>query len=130
MKLTFLPTMTDLREMLGDKLYVEFVWMWREQEQAVRTQERRAKWCEQLPVRNAEEWPQPLFQRIESPEPVRIPEAKPAQVALLRRGVQRLLEQKAVNAPDWMNSVGRSDQDDEPALPPARVVNGYHAAAE
>ena len=34
MKLTFLPTMTDLREMLGDKLYVEFVWMWREQEQA------------------------------------------------------------------------------------------------
>ena len=130
MKLTFLPTMTDLREMLGDKLYVEFVWMWREQEQIVRTQERRAKWCEQLPERSAAEWPQPLFQRVEAPEPIRIPEAKPAQVALLRRGVQRLLEQKAVNAPDWMVAASGSEQDDEPAMPPARVVNGYHTAAE
>jgi hypothetical protein len=129
MKLTFLPTMTDLREMLGDKLYVEFVWMWREQEQSARAQERRARWSELLPSRSAEEWPQPLFQRVELPVPAVLSDAKPAQVALLRRGVQRLLEQKAVNAPDW-SSMPRGEQDDVPASPPQRVVNGYHTAAE
>lgn len=108
MKLTFLPTLTDLREMLGDRLYVEFVWMWRDQEQASRAQERRAKWADQLPVGNSEEWPQPLFTRIESPEPV---PAKAAQVALLHPSLQRLLDQRAVNGQDW--TVAQTGQDDE-----------------
>lgn len=105
MKLTFLPTLTDLREMLGDRLYVEFVWMWREQEQALRAQERRAKWADQLPVGNSAEWPQPLFSRIEPPEPV---PAKAAQVALLHPSLQRLLDQRTANGPDW--KVAQTDE--------------------
>jgi hypothetical protein len=102
MKLTFLPTLTDLREMLGDKLYVEFVWMWREQEQAARTQELRAKWAEQVPARDAKTWPHPLVARIEASQR---PEPKPAQVALLHPNIQRMLEQRAVNGSDWLKPV-------------------------
>jgi len=101
MKLTFLPTLTDLREMLGDRLYVEFVWMWREQEQAARTQERRAKWAEQVPARDSQTWPHPLVARIDLAER---PEPKPAQVALLHPNIQRMLEQRAVNGSDWLKA--------------------------
>lgn len=102
MKLTFLPTLTDLREMLGDRLYVEFVWMWREQVQAARTQDRRAKWTEQMPARNSEAWPYPLFTRVETAE-IR-PEQKLAQVALLHPNIQRILEPRAGKDPEWLKS--------------------------
>ncbi|HEY3776595.1 MAG TPA: hypothetical protein VGL35_00910 [Rhizomicrobium sp.] len=126
MKLTFLPTLTDLHEMLGDRLYLEFVWMWREQEQAQRTQERRAKWAEQLPARNAEAWPQPLFIRAEAESP-RAPEQKPAQVALLHPNIQRLLEQRTVNGADWL----QLGPDPEAEAIASRVrAAGYRAAAE
>ncbi len=105
MKLTFLPTLTDLREMLGDRLYVEFVWMWREQEQAARTQERRAKWAEQMPAPNAETWPYPLFTRVEAVEPRMQDEIKPAQVALLHPNIQRILEQRTAKDTDWLKSL-------------------------
>lgn len=122
MKLTFLPTLTDLREMLGDRLYLEFVWMWREQEQAQRTMERRAKWAGQLPERNAEAWPQPLFTRVEAE-----PEAKPAQVALLHPNIQRLVEQRTVNGAGWL----QLENDPEAAAIANRVrAAGYRAAAE
>lgn len=124
MKLTFLPTLTDLREMLGDRLYLEFVWMWREQEQTHRTQERRAKWAEQLPARNAEAWPQPLFTRVEAqPEPA----AKPAQVALLHPNIQRLLEQRTANGADWLQLA--ADPEAEAIANRVRAA-GYRAAAE
>jgi hypothetical protein len=135
MKLTFLPTMTDLREMLGDKLYIEFVWMWREQEQAVRSQERRAKWAEQLPARNSEDWPHPLFSRVESAErvsagQVKAAEPKPAQRALLHPTIQRLLEQKS-EKPDWLDTAGTTDQDDEPVTAEERARGvAYRSAAE
>ncbi|MGH6889242.1 MAG: hypothetical protein ACREHF_08610 [Rhizomicrobium sp.] len=126
MKLTFLPTLTDLREMLGDRLYLEFVWMWREQEQSQRTQERRAKWAEQLPARNAEAWPQPLFTRVET-ETAAEREVKPAQVALLHPNIQRLLEQKTVNGADWL----QLGADPEAEVIANRVrAAGYRAAAE
>jgi hypothetical protein len=127
MKLTFLPTLTDLREMLGDRLYVEFVWMWREQEQASRSQERRARWADQVPVRSAEEWPQPLFTRVEPlEEPVT---AMPAQVALLHPSLQRLLEQRVVNGPD--RKIGQAVQDDEPELAASRARSeALRSAAE
>lgn len=126
MKLTFLPTLTDLREMLGDRLYLEFVWMWREQEQAQRTQERRAKWAELLPARNAEAWPQPLFTRVEA-EVAAEPVAKPAQVALLHPNIQRLLDQRTVNGADWL----QLEPDPEAEAIANRVrAAGYRAAAE
>lgn len=117
MKLTFLPTMTDMREMLGERLYVEFVWMWREQEQAKVAQERRAKWADLAPARTIETWAEPVFTRASAAEPVPIPEPRTAQVAL-HPSVQRLLEQKLVN--------GSTVQDDEPEAARAR----YRAAAE
>ena len=96
MKLTFLPTLTDLREMLGDRLYVEFVWAWRDQEQEKRQKESRARWADQLPQRTSETWPQPLVVREIAVEE-EIPEPMPAQVALLHPN-KRLLEQKKAAA--------------------------------
>jgi len=106
MKLTFLPTLTDLREMLGERLYVEFVWMWREQEQLGRQQECRAKWADQLPARNAVAWPRPLFAKAKTLEPV-LAEAKQAQVALLHPSLQRLLDQRT--GADWPEQEAQAD---------------------
>jgi hypothetical protein len=92
MKLTFLPTLTDLREMLGDRLYVEFVWSWRDQEQEKRQKEARARWADQLPERTSNTWPQPLVVR-EIMEQEEVREPMPAQIALLHPN-KRLLEQK------------------------------------
>jgi hypothetical protein len=93
MTLTFLPTLSDMREMLGERLYVEFVWMWREQEQQARVAERRARWAELLPARQGREWPQPLVARVEESQEAP-QEQRALQVALLHPTVQRLLEQK------------------------------------
>jgi hypothetical protein len=125
MKLTFLPTLTDLHEMLGDRLYVEFVWMWREQEQGARTQERRAKWAEQMPARNAESWPQPLFSRVETVEP----EQKPAQVARLHPNIQRILDQRTGKEPDWLKTIEAKGDDAETAATRSRTA-ALRAAAE
>src|SRR5436305_13581219 len=92
MKMTFLPTLTDLREMLGDRLYVEFVWAWRDQGQDKRQKEARTRWADQLPQRTSDSWPQPLVVR-EIMEEIEAPEPMPAQVALLHPN-KRLLEQK------------------------------------
>jgi len=128
MKLTFLPTLTDLHEMLGDRLYVEFVWMWREQEQAARTQERRAKWADQVPARNAESWPHPLFTRIENLEPQ--PEAKPAQVALLHPNIQRILETRTGKEPEWLKSLDVAGGEPEAAAAGRSRTAALRAAAE
>ncbi|HEX4160142.1 MAG TPA: hypothetical protein VHY79_16885 [Rhizomicrobium sp.] len=127
MKLTFLPTLTDLHEMLGDRLYVEFVWMWREQEQAARSQERRAKWAEQIPARNAESWPQPLFTRVETVEPQL--EQKPAQVARLHPNIQRILDQRTGKEPDWLKSLDANGDEAETAATRSRTA-ALRAAAE
>jgi hypothetical protein len=70
MKLVFLPTLADMRDMLGDRLYVEMVWMWRERDQQAHAEERRAKWAAALPARQTQVWPKPVFARAESPKPV------------------------------------------------------------
>ena len=109
MKLTFLPTLTDMREMLGDRLYVEFVWAWREQEQEKRQKDNRARWADQLPERTASSWPQPLVVREIAYE--ELPEPMPAQVALLHPN-KRLIEQKKAlafekdEAPSRIRSAG------------------------
>jgi hypothetical protein len=131
MKLTFLPTLTDLRDMLGDRLYVEFVWMWREQEQASRTQERRTKWADVMPARNTEAWPYPLFSRVEPAEP----EPKPVQVALLHPSIQRLLESRKAKESrpakdtDWLKSLEATGGEPETVASRSRAA-ARRAAAE
>ena len=109
MKLTYLPTLTDLREMLGDRLYVEFVWAWREQEQGKRQKDNRARWADQMPERTSATWPQPFVVR-EAEAIEEMPEPMPAQVALLHPN-KRLLEQKKAtfvdnDAPARLRSAG------------------------
>jgi hypothetical protein len=92
MKLEFLPTLSEIREMLGEDLYVKFVWMWREQDQDARSVERRARYAALLPQAKTKEWPTPVFARAEEREsPAPLPAALPAptpaqafQAALLR----------------------------------------------
>lgn len=87
MKMAFEPTLSEIREMLGEDLYVKFVWMWREQEQDRVAAERRAKLAASVPARKVETWPTPIFARVEeaerAPEPV-ASAAQAFQAALLR----------------------------------------------
>jgi hypothetical protein len=64
MKMVFGPTLSEMRDMLGEELYVKFVWMWREQDQSARTVERRAKYASAVPERKIESWPTPVFARV------------------------------------------------------------------
>src|ERR1700722_944918 len=59
MKLVFQPTLFDMRGMLGEQLYVDFIWMWRGSEQKALSQERRAKWAAKLSDRKTDH-PGPL----------------------------------------------------------------------
>ena len=59
MRLEYLPTLSEMREMLGEDLYVKFVWMWREQEQDARAIERRQKLLGALTAKRAEPCPHP-----------------------------------------------------------------------
>jgi hypothetical protein len=63
MKMEFLPALSEIRQMLGEDLYVKFVWMWREQEQDSRAVERRALYAAVTPQHNVEAWPTPVFSR-------------------------------------------------------------------
>jgi hypothetical protein len=82
MRLEFLPTLTDIRGMLGEELYVKFVWMWREQEQETRSIERRARYAAVTPKHQVESWPTPVFSRVED-RPVPTP-AQAFQAAIAR----------------------------------------------
>jgi len=64
MKLMFMPTLSDMREMLGEDLYVKFVWMWREREQETRAAERRARFAAVTPKHDVHAWPTPAFARV------------------------------------------------------------------
>ncbi len=65
MKLYFQPTLSEMREMLGEDLYIKFVWMWREQEQDARATERRNRLAALVPARESKSWPTPIFSRVE-----------------------------------------------------------------
>ena len=65
MKWMYLPTLADMRDMLGEDLYVTMIWAWREQEQDLRARERRTRLADMLPQRKIESWPSPLFVRAE-----------------------------------------------------------------
>jgi hypothetical protein len=82
MRLIYLPTLADMRDMLGEQLYVDLVWMWRERDQWIQAQDRRAKWGAALPARRTESWPKPLFVRPE--QPVETPSALNELKSLLR----------------------------------------------
>jgi hypothetical protein len=78
MKMEFLPTLSEIREMLGEDLYVKFVWMWREQEQDTRAVERRALYAAVTPQHTVDAWPTPVFSRIGEQEIQRPAPAFPA----------------------------------------------------
>src|ERR1700722_7013261 len=59
MRLVFLPTLFDMRGMLGERLYVDFVWMWRENEHKTLSRERRANWAAKLSSRTTEDAAEP-----------------------------------------------------------------------
>lgn len=61
MKQMYLPTLSEMREMLGEDLYVRFVWMWREMEQDTRGHERREKLLRLPAAEKAPAFPTPLF---------------------------------------------------------------------
>jgi hypothetical protein len=82
MKMVFMPTLSEMRDMLGEELYVKFMWMWREQDQDARALERRARYASAAPARKTELWPTPVFARASektAPTP-----AQAFQTALLR----------------------------------------------
>jgi hypothetical protein len=117
MRLEYLPTLSEMREMLGEDLYVKFVWMWREQEQDARAIERRQKVLGALAAKRAETLPSPMFERLErTPEPSA---ARAFQAALLRPNVPRLQDGVAVSELDGLLDQIRvdataSEQDDPP----------------
>jgi len=83
MKMEFLPALSEIRQMLGEDLYVKFVWMWREQEQDTRAVERRALYAAVTPHHSVEAWPTPVFSRIgehEIPTPAQAFQAAIARV--------------------------------------------------
>lgn len=63
MKASDLPTLEEIRSLLGEELYVAFVWMWREREQDTRAAERCARFASLAPRRTVETWPTPAFTR-------------------------------------------------------------------
>jgi hypothetical protein len=71
-----------MRDMLGEELYVKFMWMWREQDQDARTVERRAKYAAAVPERQIESWPTPVF--VRAAEKMLPTPAQAFQAALLR----------------------------------------------
>ncbi len=87
MKLIYLPTLSEMREMLGDELYVKFVWMWREQEQDARARERRLKLFG-VENRPAASFPSPMFSR--AGKPAAPSPAKTFQPAVLRPNLARV----------------------------------------
>jgi len=79
MKMKDWPTLAEFQNLLGKTLYVDFVWMWRENMQDSRAAERRAALPEIIPLGNVQTWPTPAFAQATVPV-----SPAPAQVALLR----------------------------------------------
>ena len=90
MKLYFMPTLTDMREMLGDELYVNMIWMWREREQIARDAERRQRLATLIPERESKTWPTPVFERAEAREKRELPVPLPKTVPAFNAPVMRL----------------------------------------
>lgn len=89
MKMEFLPTLSEIREMLGEDLYVKFVWMWREQEQNTRAVERRALYAAVTPQHNVEAWPTPVFSRVGEHEVPTPAQAFQAAIARVPRAAEK-----------------------------------------
>src|SRR5450432_2832162 len=68
MKLVFLPTLTDIQDMLGENLYVDLIWMSRERDHSALKQERFATWASKFSAWNAGGTPEPVFMLPESLE--------------------------------------------------------------
>ena len=114
MKQMYLPTLAEMRDMLGEDLYVKFIWMWREQEQDARAEQRRAKLLGAIIQRDAASLPSPMFVRAE-PEPQPLPARTLA--ALLRPPVARFRDTAPASELDNLIEQVRpqpSEADEEP----------------
>ena len=67
MKLVFQPTLFDLQGMLGDRTYIDFVWLWRDREHENLTRDRVASWRAKIPYRSEENAPKQAVARAKSP---------------------------------------------------------------
>ena len=129
MRLIYLPTLSEMREMLGDDLYVNFIWMWREQEQDARASERRQKLFAASLTKQPATFPTPMFVRADS-------EAEPSpaiafQAALLRPNMPRIQDGMAASELDGLLEQIRSDataneQDEGPREPVAAISGRRH----
>lgn len=129
MKLVYLPTLSEMREMLGEDLYVKFIWLWREQEQDARTTERRQKLLGAAVNKPTPSFPTPMFTRADA-ETVPSP-AKAFQAALLRPNIPRIQDGVAVSELDGLLEQIRADatahdQDEEPREAVAAVSGRRH----
>jgi hypothetical protein len=108
MRLMYLPTLSEMREMLGEELYVKFIWMWREQEQDARAWERRQKLLAEVAIRPAAgTFPTPMFTRaaaVKGPSP-----AKGFQPAILRPNLSRVEDGMPVSEIDGLLEQIRAD---------------------
>jgi hypothetical protein len=65
-KAVCLPTLSDLRDMVGHALYLDLIWMWRENTQDALAAERRARLS--IPASNVHAWLAPAFAPVANRE--------------------------------------------------------------
>jgi len=129
MRLIYLPTLSEMREMLGEDLYVKFIWLWREQEQDARTTERRQKLLGAAANKPAPSFPTPMFTRVGAEAAPSA--AKAFQAALLRPNMPRIQDGVAVSELDGLLEQIRVDattneQNEEPREAVAAVSGRRH----
>jgi hypothetical protein len=90
MRLASMPTLSEMRGLVGDDLYVNFVWMWREHEQDIRAAERRTRLANVIPQAQTDSWPQPFFARVSNaPLPAAVPASTPSALPVFQSTERR-----------------------------------------
>ena len=87
MKMKDWSTLSEFQNLLGKKLYADFIWMWRETMQDARAAERRAALTEMTPLGNVQVWPTPAFAHAEGrvlPLPKQVALLRPLRGAVIR----------------------------------------------
>jgi hypothetical protein len=67
MKLVYQPTLFDLQGMLGDRTYIDFVWLWRDREHEILSRDRIDNWRSKIPYRSEANSPKQAIARAKSP---------------------------------------------------------------
>ena len=83
MKLVYQPTLFDLQGMLGDRTYIDFVWLWRNREHETMSRDRIETWRAKMPYRSEENSPKQAVARAKSPVVELVSASPPSVVAAL-----------------------------------------------